>query len=116
MITYRKNARTGEWNVFGPQHEVKVGVVTVHKKDGTTKSERVVRLSKPFDVNGEPHVFGYLEKETSHQTPHQASHGTCDECGEPIRGQAIKCRDSSGIVGYCCARCAREPWYARSFA
>jgi len=112
MITYRKNARTGEWNVFGPQRELRVGVVTVHRKDGTTKSERVVRLSKPFDIDGVAHVFGYLEKETSHQ----ASHGTCDGCGEPISGHAIQCRDSSGIVGICCARCAREPWYARSFA
>jgi len=111
MIAYRKNSRTGEWTVFGPQRELEVGVVTVHKKDGTTKSERVVRLSKPFDVNGAPHVFGYLEK-----TSHQASHKTCDNCGEPIRGRAIQCRDSSGILGYCCAWCAGEPWYSRSFA
>jgi predicted RNA-binding Zn-ribbon protein involved in translation (DUF1610 family) len=108
MITYRKNPRTGEWTVFGPQSELRVGVVTVHRKDGTTKSERVVRLSKPFNVDGVTHVYGYIEKKTSHET--------CDECGEPIRGRAIQCRDSSGIVGYCCARCASEPWYARSFA
>jgi predicted RNA-binding Zn-ribbon protein involved in translation (DUF1610 family) len=112
MITYRKNTRTGDWNVFGPQSELRVGVVTVHKKDGTTKSERVVSVSKPFDVGGVPHVFGYLENKTSYQ----GSHRTCDNCGERIHGRAIQCQDSSGIVGYVCAFCADEPWYARSFA
>jgi len=112
MITYRKNSRTGEWTVFGPEHELQVGIVTVCKKDGTTKSEHVVRLSKPFDVDGIPHVFGYLAKKTSNKT----SNRICDECWEPIRGRAIKCQDSNGFVGYCCSRCASGPWYERSFA
>jgi len=100
MITYRNNSRTGEWNVFGPQREMRVGVITVHKKEGSTKSERVLRLSKPFDVNGEPYVFGYLETEQTHRT--------CDSCGSQIRGKGSWVYDINRIRGFVCPACASE--------
>jgi len=106
MIVYRKDRRTGRWNVFGPASEVRVGTVTVTKKDGTHRQERVVKVSKPFDVNGTPHVYGYLEDNTTKE---------CAECGEKIRGKAYLVQDSNYTLGYCCSRCADEPWYSRSF-
>lgn len=64
MIQYRKT-RDGKWAVFGPCDEIEVGNVTVSKKDGGTKREKVVRLSKPFDVDGVPHRFGYIEEQAA---------------------------------------------------
>lgn len=58
-ITYRKT-RQGEWVAFGPADAVKVGAVTVTKKDGTTKTERVERVGRPFEANGRQMVYGYL--------------------------------------------------------
>jgi len=105
MITYRQDRRTGKWNVFGPASEVREGVVTVTKKDGKKRQELVARVSKPFDVDGVPHVYGYLEEPPAE----------CAECGETIRGRAYLVQDSNGGMDYCCARCARDPWYSRSF-
>lgn len=60
MITYRKT-RNDEWVVFGPVDEVVPGSeVSVHTKDGRIVQEYVVRIGTPFDVDGVPHVYGYL--------------------------------------------------------
>jgi hypothetical protein len=106
MIVYRKDRRTGAWNVFGPASEVRVGTVTVTKKDGTHRQERVVKVSKPFDVDGVAHVYGYLEDKAPK---------TCANCGETIRGKAYLVRDSCYTLGYCCKICANEEWFDRSF-
>ena len=59
QVHYRKNKR-GEWVVFGPAHLVQPGMVTVTCKNGSRKTEVVESTGKPFDVNGVPHVYGYL--------------------------------------------------------
>lgn len=62
MIQYRKT-KDGQWVAFGPTTEVKKGLVTVTKKDGTKKKEEEVSsLGKPFMVDGVEHVYGYLVK------------------------------------------------------
>jgi hypothetical protein len=43
--------------------------------------------------------------------------GKCAECGGPTRnGAHVLRRDSSGLPGWCCARCAAGPATNRSFA
>lgn len=43
--------------------------------------------------------------------------GKCAECGGPTRnGAHVLRRDSSGLSGWCCARCASGPNTNRSFA
>lgn len=39
----------------------------------------------------------------------------CAECGGSMRGKGIEARDSSGLVARVCPKCAKEPWYTRSF-
>jgi len=99
MIVYRQDRRTGRWNVFGPASEVHVGIVTVTKKDGTKRRESVEKVSKPFDVDGVPHVYGYLG-----ELPTE-----CAACGTSIRGEAHLVLAWNGDMDYCCARCARSP-------
>ena len=59
MIVYRK-LRCGRWGLCGPASEMRLGIVTVTKKDGSTKEESVCRLGEVFDVDGVPHRFGFL--------------------------------------------------------
>lgn len=58
-VRYRRTRR-GEWVVFGPADEVKPGTVTVTLKNGRQKTEVVESTGKPFEVEGVPHVYGYL--------------------------------------------------------
>jgi hypothetical protein len=57
---YRKT-KTGEWVVMGPTDAVRAGEdCTVTRKNGETKTEFVVRVSKPFDVDGTECVYGFI--------------------------------------------------------
>ena len=115
MATFRKS-KSGEWEVFGPASEVKPGAVSVRKADGSTKTVAVASVSKSFDVNGVPHVYGRLASEPRSTVQHpleRRSSEVCCECGRP--GATIRCYDSSGCSGLCCARCARMSRYERSF-
>lgn len=58
-VQYRKG-KAGGWVLFGPAAELHSGVVSVTTRGGTTKQERVSRVSRPFDVDGVPHVYGYI--------------------------------------------------------
>lgn len=58
-ITYRKT-KTGEWVACGPAADLRVGAVTVSKKDGTSKVESITRLGRPFTAGGVEMVYGYL--------------------------------------------------------
>lgn len=73
-ITYRKT-KDGQWVAFGPLSAFKETVqtpegpdtvtkasVVVTKKNGEAKTEQIARLGKPFDVQGVPHVYGYIAK------------------------------------------------------
>lgn len=114
-ITYRK-AKTGEWVVYGPATAIKAGTtVTVTKRSGETKTERVARVGRPFTVAGRQMLYGYIEARRAAAPSAAASGGICDECGQPRRNLS-ECWDSSGIAGMCCPRCASYPAYERSFA
>jgi hypothetical protein len=103
VLKYRKT-RNGEWAVFGPVALMGEGkTVTVTKADGSTKQETIGSMSRPFDVDGVPHAYGYLERSR-----------LCDQCGRP--GAIFPRRDSSGIPGMVCACCDSEPDYCLSFA
>jgi len=57
--SYRKT-QSGKWAVCGPTSVVKVGAtVTVTKKDGSTKTEVIEAVGKPFVRNGVDAVYGY---------------------------------------------------------
>ena len=115
MATFRKNNKNGNWEVFGPASEVKPGNVAVRKADGSTSTVNVEGVSAPFDVNGVPHVYGFLPVKAPTNKPRTTqSHGPCAECG---RAPGVVLRhDSSGIGGYCCSRCARYSQMELSFA
>jgi hypothetical protein len=57
---YRKTS-SGEWVVCGPTSLVKAGTtVTVTKRDGTTKTEQIARVGKPFEIAGVQCCYGYI--------------------------------------------------------
>lgn len=51
---------SGEWVVVGPTWIVKPGAVQVTKRDGTTKTEQVVRIGRSFARDGVEQCYGYL--------------------------------------------------------
>ena len=66
MITWTKNKQTGNFDVFGPADELKVGTVTVTSKSGDTQQVEVTRVSKVMvgkfgDNVGKDCVYGYLD-------------------------------------------------------
>jgi hypothetical protein len=89
-ITYRKT-KNGDWVAFGPADMIQPGkLVIVTKRDGSTKEERVESVGKTFDVNGRPHVYGYLVKQVSYRpATHKATRrqptGRCVECGGHVQ-------------------------------
>lgn len=74
-LQFRKQKDRDEWMVFGPSSELRVGSVSVNKKDGGSREVNVVRLSKEFDVDGVPHRYGYIEQER------RRGDCLCDESG-----------------------------------
>lgn len=119
MATWRKN-REGNWVVFGPASEVVSDAwVTVTKANGSSSRTLIATTSRPFDVNGVPHVYGTpAPRESGAGTssqPRQSSGQCCAECGSH-RGPFKVLPDSSGIMGPCCPRCARYDRYERSYA
>jgi hypothetical protein len=78
-LSYRKT-KSGEWVVFGPVAEFQVGslrlgdvagngvtvralMLKVTKKDGSTKSETVRRLGRPFTADGVECCYGYTDQD-----------------------------------------------------
>lgn len=103
-ITYRKT-KTGEWVVMGPTTAIRSGAtVTVTKRDGSTKTERIESVGKAFVVGGQYMVYGYLAKTQQHATGGHAY--MCDECGQ--RRATTTARDMSGLLGRVCGNCARD--------
>lgn len=65
-LSFRK-ANNGNWVAYGPAAAVTIGENTVTKKNGQTSTVWVTRLGKPFNVDGVPHVYGYIgEKPAPH--------------------------------------------------
>ena len=109
MITYRKT-KQGEWVAFGPVSEVvEGGVVTVTKRDGTTKREGIVRVGRAFSVDGVPHVYGYIEPRAPRRSrPRRASNGECmcGACADLLSvgyrpGARIRCPECGGWAEAC---------------
>lgn len=104
-ITYRKT-KAGEWVAYGPATAIRTGVVvTVAKKDGSTKTEHIASVGRAFLVNGTPMVYGYLAKAEQTSTAHSHAAAMCDECGQ--RRATTTARDMSGFLGRVCGLCAR---------
>ena len=82
---YRKT-KSGTWAVCGPASVVLPGAdVTVHKKDGSTKTERIVSVGKTFTRDGVEMVYGYPAER---QYRRNASYGWGESCGArcPVNG------------------------------
>jgi hypothetical protein len=78
-VTYRKT-RDGEWVAFGPISAIKpMTVVTVTKRDGSTKTEEIVEVGKTFVVGGERMRYGYLYKPATSRNGYSASY-SCADC------------------------------------
>jgi hypothetical protein len=80
--TYRKT-KTGEWVAFAPAAALVAGnTITVTKKDGSTKTETISSVGKPFEVNGVTMAYGYLAKTTRTTcTSTPRGNGRCRDCG-----------------------------------
>ena len=118
---------SGAWGVrcnhtFAPSRGT---VVTVAKRDGTTKKVTVDRAvwSGTDKRTGKPvHLCPIIEDRAGRPARRpadnrsavaRAAFDTCAECGD--RRGVVECADSSGVVGMCCRRCAAQPAYSRSF-
>lgn len=134
-ITYRRT-KSGAWVACGPATQVKPGaMVTVTKRSGERQVEHIESVGRIFQADGVEMRYGYLATNTSSRdgtrnrgrmtisqnlaAAHRASApsrgGICANCQQPRRSLS-ECRDSSGLLGMCCPRCASEPDYTRSFA
>lgn len=82
--TFRKT-KMGEWVVFGPARDVRVGPVRVRKRSGQVETKNVVRLGSTFMVNGVPHVYGYLSEPGRQGRPRRDRYERGGEgwCGYP---------------------------------
>lgn len=56
---FRKNNQ-GAWVVMGPASEVRVGWVTVSKRDGRTSKVQIASVGQHFTANGVAMVYGYI--------------------------------------------------------
>lgn len=99
-VTYRKT-KTGEWVAYGPAATVRPGPVTVTKRDGSTKTEHIETVGKPFLANGQQMVYGYLTPQTASRPaqrtyanhtprPGRPGSGRCTECGRNLSAWEIR--------------------------
>ncbi|WP_166345187.1 hypothetical protein [Phytoactinopolyspora limicola] len=124
--TFRKT-KSGEWVAFGPASIVRPRTsVRVTKRSGQVQTVIIETVGRPFKVDGVDMVYGYIERPSrapraaapvarQRDNRREGKGGICDECDQPRRNLQ-ECRDSSGILGLCCPRCAAGPAYERSFA
>jgi len=107
MISYRKT-KQGVWVVCGPVAEVRVGKVAVTKKDGTTKTETIESVGKPFAASSGDLVYGYIKPSVKpsngngngHHKPSSSSNGSCRGCHGPVK-DAPHHRAMQGYCGEC---------------
>lgn len=108
--TYTK-LRDGSWGIRVEGEKPVVGqVIIVRKKSGETRNETV----KAVLWSGDGVNLCSIKSGDSETARKPAGREMCAECGQ--RPGVRMCRDSSGIVGMCCSRCAALPPYKRSFA
>lgn len=89
-ISYRKDKQSSEWKVFWPVSEMRVGPITVTQKNGSTKTETVVRLSKSFLVEGIAHCYGDLAPKDSESTPNVVPVAASPLPGGTTRRQTVQ--------------------------
>lgn len=98
--------RQARWSLDG---------VLITLKDGRSQERRYLsKLGKESVLDGIPMMWAYL-----HPRPRPANdQGFCWECQRTLSSKfpTEQCEDSSGIVGPCCARCARKDPWQRSYA
>jgi len=101
VISYRKTGK-GEWVAFGPVSAMRVGTVTVTKKDGTAKSEYVEKLGRTFQAGGVDCCYGYLAKtapapRASYSRSYRYERRSCADC-QMVEdcGDAMGCADHRG--------------------
>lgn len=86
MIGWRKDRKNeGKWILFGPASELRAGEATVTKKSGETTRVRCTGVSRSFDVEGVPHVYGHVaaRQEKREPTAREESDGLpVDETGD----------------------------------
>lgn len=117
-----RTTKQGEKVVFGTVRQVHPGnvKVSVEGARGGLERVKVLSLGKPFTVNGVEHVYGYLREAAAAPAKRPAKkasagrRGTCDECFE--YRDLVPARDSSGINGMVCRRCAALAPHGLSFA
>lgn len=81
--TYRKT-RNDEWVVMAPAADLQAGrKITVTKKDGTRKDEKIAKVGKTFEIDGVDMAYGYIASEMP-ATPARFCDSHCDECGTPV--------------------------------
>lgn len=96
---YRKT-RQGEWVVMAPTTDLTAGAtITVTKKSGETKTERIARVGRTFTVDGVEMAYGYIAAGATRPSPGRS----CESCGSS-RG-VHPATDMSGVGGYACYRC-----------
>jgi hypothetical protein len=103
MATYTK-LRSGDWGIRG-RGLVEGRDVTVTKKSGETKTERVTKIIWTGSDG--------TQLATIEQRPIARSE-SCAECGR--WGACVEAADSSGIVARVCRRCASMSEWERSYA
>jgi len=105
---YRKT-KTGTWVAFGPAASITAGAeIAVTTRAGDSKRELVESIGRPFSIGGVEMVYGYLADRPA------AHGGICENCDASANHLALR-KDSSGLDGYCCYRCATGPDVERSF-
>lgn len=135
MLQFHKT-KNDEWVVVGPEAEVKLGLNTVAKKDGTTEDVEVMRLGRAFEKDGVQTVYGYIYQKNGSpsttkkaRTPRANAYFAqlskdekankagvvryCDLCGEEAEGIG---RDSKGKLGDLCGGCEEIEEEERVFA
>ena len=111
-VTYAKT-KAGEWVARGPVALIIEGQVTVTKRDGSSKTETIVRTGKAWTQDGEQVRYGYLAPTSTtttssvrHATPERRLAGqtrasglrACADCGGPIQTWS----DSPDFCHDCC--------------
>lgn len=100
MNTYTKLSN-GDWGVLCDSRPSVGDVVTVTKRDKTTRRETIAQVF----TRGDKFVCAVV-------TAHGGKCANCDRYSNHLQRRY----DSSGIPGDCCDRCARLPKYELSFA
>ncbi len=98
--TYRKT-KQGQWVAFGPASVIRVGQVTVAKRDGTTKTETVESVGRTFTVDGVDCCYGYLAaKPVAHRTTRtERTYASVLDCGHRSDRPRAGCFDCSHQIG-----------------